>query len=199
MEQNIGQDALLDAGSDTLYIFGPMSHGTHVAGISAGTGGGTKYRGVAYNVELSSFETRNSLLLDAFSYISTISLVNKPFVVNMSFGSHNGAHDGSTLDNMAIDILNGPGKIFVGAAGNNGMYASNFHLDKNFSQSTNDTLKTVVGFTSNIDDLFGQTLVMWGSHSSDFAVALRLVDNNYNILYETPFDSNSNLLFMIRL
>ncbi len=186
----IGQDALLDAGSDTLYIFGPMSHGTHVAGISAGTGGGTKYRGVAYNAELVLVSLKLGIpsLLDAFSYISNYaSLVNKPFVVNMSFGSHNGAHDGSTLDNMAIDILNGPGKIFVGAAGNNGMYASNFHLDKNFSQSTNDTLKTVVGFTSNIDDLFGQTLVMWGSHSSDFAVALRLVDNNYNILYETPF------------
>ena len=40
--------ALLDAQSDTAGLYDYAYHGSHVAGIAAGSGGGTKYRGVAY-------------------------------------------------------------------------------------------------------------------------------------------------------
>ncbi len=198
----VGKDNLLAAGSDTLYVFGPSSHGTHVAGIAGGSGAGTLHRGAAHESELIFISLRRDApsLIDAFSYIANYAAsVNKPFVVNMSFGSHLGPHDGTSLKNLGIDILHGPGKIFVGSAGNNGTVItgglSTFHLDKDFNDTPGDTLKTVVNFV-NINDIFGQTLSMWGSENSDFSVALRLVDNSDSTLYQTPFYHSLNEPFI---
>lgn len=195
----VGQNALLAAACDTLYVFGPSSHGTHVGGIAGGSGGGTQHRGAAFESELIFISLRRDApsLIDAFSYVANYAAsVNKPFVVNMSFGSHLGPHDGTDMKNLGIDILHGPGKIFVGSAGNNGTSAtssglSTFHLDKDFAVTPDDTLKTVVNFV-NISGGFGQTLSMWGSEYSDFSVALRLVDNSDSTLYETPFFHSAN-------
>jgi len=199
----IGSNALLAAGSDTLYVFGYSSHGSHVGGIAGGSGAGTEHRGAAYESELIFISLRRDApsLIDAFSYVANYAAAaNKPFVVNMSFGSHLGPHDGSSLKNLGIDILHGPGKVFVGSAGNNGTSATNnnlstFHLDKDFSATPDDTLKTVVNFV-NINDMFGQTLSMWGSALSDFSVALRLVDNTDSTLLETPFYHSLNEPFI---
>lgn len=185
----IGHQQLLAAGTDTTYVFGPISHGTHVAGIAGGSGGGTIYKGAAPEAELIFVSLRRDApsLIDAFSYITNYAAsVGKPFVVNMSFGSHLGPHDGTSLKNLGIDILHGPGKVFVGSAGNNGGGNSRFHLERDFSLTPGDTLKSVVGF-ANVDDMFGQTLSMWGSANSDFSVALRLVDNSNQLIYETPY------------
>jgi len=184
-----GVQQLLAAQSDTNYVFGYSSHGTHVAGIAGGGGAGTIHRGVAIESELIFVSLRRDApsLIDAFTYIADYaSAVGKPFVVNMSFGSHLGPHDGTDLKNQGIDLMHGPGRIFVGSAGNNGGSNSKFHLDKDFAQSPGDTLKTVVHF-ANQTGQFGQTLSMWGSPLSDFSVALRVVDGANNTLFETPF------------
>lgn len=189
-----GVSDILSAGSDTNYVFGYMSHGTHVAGIAGGAGGGTKYTGAAPEADLIfiSLKRDAASLIDAFSYITNYAAsVNKPYVVNMSFGSHLGPHDGSSLKNYAIDILNGPGKVFVGSAGNNGTTSSPFHLDHDFTQTIDDTLLTVVGFDSQPDQ-FGQTLSMWGSAYSDFSVSVLLANSSNQTVHETPFYSSIN-------
>lgn len=183
----LGPDELLNAEQDTLYVFGPGSHATHVAGIAGGSGSGVINYGAAPDAELVFISLRRDAasLTDAFAYITNYAAsVNKPYVVNMSFGSHVGPHDGSSLENYAINILHGPGKIFVGSAGNNG--SNNFHLDKNFAENS-DTLKTVVNFSSGIEDSFGQTMTMWGSAFSSFSASLMLVDNFNATVFETPF------------
>ena len=185
----IGKDELLLAGSDTLYVFGYTSHGTHVGGIAAGTGAGTPFGGVAYDSEIIFISLRRDApsLVDAFSYLIDYSeSVNKPFVVNMSFGSHLGPHDGTCLKNQAIDAMHGVGKVFVGSAGNNGPTQPKFHIDKDFNENPADTLITVVEF-ANVTDMFGQTLSMWGSENSSFEVSLKLVDASLNEIYQTPF------------
>jgi len=182
-----GSEALLEAQEDTLYVFGPGSHGTHVAGIAGGSGSGVIDYGAAPDAELLFISLRRDApsLIDAFSYVTNYAAsVNKPYVVNMSFGSHLGPHDGTSLKNYGIDILNGPGKIFVGSAGNNG--GNLFHLDRDFSEN-NDTLKTVVNFDTSHPESFGQTLTMWGSAYSDFSASLMLVDASNNIIYESPY------------
>ena len=183
----IGEQELLAAKEDTAYVFGPMSHGTHVAGIAGGNGAGTDHVGIAPESELIFISLRRDApsLIDAFHYVSNYAAsVNKPFVVNMSFGSHIGPHDGSSLKNLAIDILAGKGRVFVGSAGNNG--DNLFHIRRDFSHNP-DTLKTVVSFISGLEEYFGQTLSMWGSPISSFSVALRLVDNTNQTILETPF------------
>jgi minor extracellular serine protease Vpr len=185
----VGAQQLLAAQCDTNYVFGYSSHGTHVAGIAGGSAAGTDHMGVAFESELIFVSLRRDApsLIDAFTWIADhAQSVGKPFVVNMSFGSHLGPHDGTDLKNQGIDLLHGPGRVFVGSAGNNGGSASKFHLEKDFNATPGDTLKTVVHFANNTGQ-FGQTLSMWGSPLSDFSVALRIVDAANNTLFETPF------------
>ncbi len=195
----IGEQQLLAIQSDTHYVFGYSSHGTHVGGIAGGAGAGTEHIGVAFESELLFVSLRRDApsLIDAFTWVADYAQsVGKPFVINMSFGSHLGPHDGSDLKNKGIDQLHGPGRIFVGSAGNNGGSNSRFHLDKDFSASPGDTLKTVVHFASQPDQ-FGQTLSMWGSEYSDFSVALRLVNAADSTIFETPFYHSQQEPFLI--
>lgn len=183
----VGSAALLSAQEDTLYVFGPGSHGTHVAGIAGGSGSGQIAYGVAPDAELIFISLKRDApsLIDGFNYIKDYAeSQGKPWVVNMSFGSHLGPHDGSSLKNIGIDNLHGPGAIFVGSAGNNGN--NNFHLDRDFTEET-DTLYTVVNFNNSIAESFGQTLSMWGSETSSFKVALRFTDAGNNTIHQTPF------------
>lgn len=192
----IGQEDLLRAGNDTLYHFGPISHGTHVAGIAGGNGAGTNHKGAAPDAELIFISLRRdaSSFVDAIHYVSDYALsVQKPFVINMSFGGHLGPHDGSSLDNYAMDQMTGPGQIFVGSAGNNGF--QQFHLDHDFNAESNDTLYTVVDFAGGAD-IFGQTVAIWGSENSEFRASFMVTDGANNILGETPFFSTQENLSM---
>jgi len=184
----VGQNELLAAQEDTLYVFGPGSHGTHVGGIAGGAGAGTDAVGIAPESELIFISLRRDApsLIDAFNYIKTYAeSVSKPFVINMSFGSHRGPHDGTDLKNLGIDALAGSGSIFVGSAGNNGN--NDFHLQRDFNVIS-DTLYTVVDFMYGVNpEYFGQTLSMWGSENSDFSVSLKFVDGNNNLVLQTPF------------
>ncbi len=190
------KEALLNAKEDTLYVFGPGSHGTHVAGIAAGAGAGTNKIGMAPESELIFISLRRDAvsLIDAYHYISQYAKsVNKPFVVNMSFGNHLGPHDGTTLENIGIDAFAGKGRILVGSAGNNGN--NNFHLQHQF-KNNNDTLKTVVNFATGLAEYYGQTLSMWSSKNTHFSLRLRLMLNNQTEVLKTIwFNSNKDTVF----
>jgi minor extracellular serine protease Vpr len=183
-------EELQNAKSDTLYHFGYISHGTHVGGIAGGGGAGKKYMGVAPESDLIFISLRRDAtsLLDAFTYIKDYAKsVKMPFVINMSFGSHLGPHDGSSLENRGIDSLAGPGRIFVGSAGNNG--DANFHIKHQFPKD-GDTLRSIVNFTF-VPEYFGQTLSMWGSKGSQFALRIKLIGPNNQTMFTSPL-YNSN-------
>ena len=112
-------------------------HGTHVAGIAAGDGsigvGYGEYSGIAPMADLvvvkatrdaegQNFITSDKLL--ALTFVDSIaSMLGKPYVVNLSLGSHYGAHDGTSPAERFIDNLVGPGipgKVIVTVAGNEG-------------------------------------------------------------------------------
>jgi minor extracellular serine protease Vpr len=186
-----GMQELLAAQEDTLYVFGPGSHGTHVAGIAGGSGAGLQYKGIAPESELIfiSLLRETPSLIDAFNYVADYAAsVEKPFVINMSFGNHLGPHDGTLLEQKAMDMMAGKGKVFVGSAGNNGDIA--FHVKGTFADST-DTLKTVVNFGS-VPDMFGQVLSMWSSPNTNFSVKLMAVAANNETVFETPYYHSYN-------
>ncbi|RPH89840.1 MAG: hypothetical protein EHM72_19835, partial [Calditrichaeota bacterium] len=112
-------------------------HGSHVAGIAAGDGSETAvfgtYAGVAPAADLvvvkatRDQEGKEFLIADqmiALSFIDSVAqLAGKPYVANLSFGGHNGAHDGTSATERFIDALVGPGisgKAVVTVAGNDG-------------------------------------------------------------------------------
>ena len=161
------------------------SHGTHVAGIAAGGGFGnsSQYKGVASaaDIVLVSTDTNNlnpytfpSKVIDGIDVIFNYSSsVNKPSVINMSLGSHIGPHNGTSVFDQFCDNIIGPGKILVGAAGNEG--ATPLHLSYSFN--TVDTLFwTCIGYESGPSE--GTTIIdIWGEPNRNFGIGLFLADS----------------------
>jgi subtilisin family serine protease len=125
-------------GSGTLSFANADGHGSHTLGIAAGDGSATgngqppfQFVGVAPGADLVSvkiFEEPGAPFCsvcnagDALIFIDDqATAAGRPYVVNMSFGSHFGGHDGSDIDEFLVDTLTGPGmagRAAVKSAGN---------------------------------------------------------------------------------
>ncbi|OQY28298.1 MAG: hypothetical protein B6244_07790 [Candidatus Cloacimonetes bacterium 4572_55] len=112
-------------------------HGTHVAGTAAGNGRAPNpnadYTGIAPKADIIFVNSgcpgvfSDTWVIDATNYIFTkAQALGKPAVINMSFGGHDGPHDGTSLYEQMLTEMTGPGKILVIAAGNEG--ANPLHL-----------------------------------------------------------------------
>lgn len=127
---------------NTLY------HGTHVAGIAAGADRRTAYYGVApgADIVLVSYKNSSASVVDAVKYIFNYAdQLGRPCVVNLSLSSNNGPHDGTSDTDVAFDAMTGPGRIVVGAAGNEGR--RRIHVSKALT-SSNPSLQAMVDFSS---------------------------------------------------
>ncbi len=165
------------------------THGMHVAGIAAGSGAGAgdstnrKYRGMAFASDMvlvgitpaqnAWTSTGMSDIIDGMNYVySYAASVQKPSVVNLSWGCPVGPHDGQSLFSQACDGLTGPGKIFVLSGGNNGR--NKIHHNKTFTPADTmlntlfDFPVTPVGKKSWID--------IWGETGQNISVQLSLYD-----------------------
>ena len=110
----------------------PNGHGTHVASIAAGNGGGTKYIGMAPKATLviarvtrdASGTIDNGDTLDGASFVfDRAAALNMPLAANFSLGTDFGPHDGNTLWEQTIASYAGPnqpGHAVVAAMGNSG-------------------------------------------------------------------------------
>lgn len=133
-------------------------HGTHVASIAAGDGSASNgtYTGVAPEAELiivkagdESFESDH--VIDAITYIrEKATALGKPFVINISLGGHDGAHDGTRPEEVAIDaeLDNASGRQIVIAAGNEGV--DSIHAGGTVTQGGQSVIKLVIpSYTPN--------------------------------------------------
>ncbi|MEK7316749.1 MAG: S8 family serine peptidase [Candidatus Eisenbacteria bacterium] len=126
--------AEIDAG--TAVSLDEAGHGTHVSGIAAGNGragvaglDALRYVGVApeaslcvVKVDFSEPQGASAAdIVDAVAYVfAKAAILGMPAVVNLSLGTQEGPHDGtSPLDEM-LEAMAGPGRIIVAAAGNEG-------------------------------------------------------------------------------
>jgi subtilisin family serine protease len=113
------------------------THGSHTAGIAAGSGGTMgRYIGIAPDadivlVEVSANGTDADFIKGIRYIFDYAQSVSKPAVVNISFGHHMGPHNGNSSFDKQLDALTGAGRIVVGAAGNEGN--NNIHAKHNFS------------------------------------------------------------------
>ncbi|MEM9462571.1 MAG: S8 family serine peptidase [Myxococcota bacterium] len=120
-----GADEL--AADDCPHVADQSEHGTHVTGIAAGSiVEGVPYYGIAPDADIAfaNYSTEGELstsLCDAVAWIFSVAKERgQPAVINMSLGTHQGPHDGSSLADACLDNLVGPGQIVVAAAGNEG-------------------------------------------------------------------------------
>jgi len=182
------QSAILSAQRDRANA----SHGTHVAGIAAGAGGGasTTYTGVASKADLVFVSTNMTDLgiLEGIEYIQNYaSSVGKPCVINMSLGKHIGAHDGTSIfDKLCDSFFVGEGRILVGAAGNEG--GDNLYLGKTYT-TTDTTLYTFVRFPSASNQTNGQTIIdIWGEVGDNFFAGVYIYNTSTDVFEDaTPY------------
>lgn len=190
----VGSSAILNKMRDTVNV----SHGTHVAGTASGTGTGdpSLLRGIAPDSEIvlvSNFDKVNATdnnYIDAISYIKNYAKeVNKPAVINMSFGREIGPHDGTTIEEKAInEIANNKGLVLVAAAGNDGGMKN--HALLSFSSNDPKYLITDVKKLENqpqsIDDI---TLIDIWSQNTGLSGAFDIQIGIYNLISKTIVSS----------
>lgn len=186
-----------------------QTHGTWVAGMAAGSGYGgnpthRRFRGMAYeadmvlvgvrrdSIEQDWLEGSFSDFIDGINYIyNYANSVGKPCVVNVSWGSQSGPHDGTTLFNEACNNLTGAGKILVMSAGNEG--EEKIHLAKTFTP-TDTILSTFLSFNPTN---YKRTWVdVWGDPGENFCGKVTLYNGltpgnacNYKCLNNTVTDT----------
>lgn len=194
------QAALLAAKTDDTT----ENHGTHTSGIAAGSGGfiNSSYVGIAPHADIVMVGgdiNSDVKIADAIAYIQNYAAsVGKPSVINMSFGTNKGPHDGTSMFDQYADAAIAPGKLLVSAAGNDGE-ANNF-IGHSFT-GTDTTLSTFFIFnTSTSHILNGSGFVdIWGVPNQNFTVVVSL----YNFatgLYEDQshfqIPANINAVFL---
>lgn len=171
---------MMAAGTDDIAA----THGTHVASIAAGcgapSGDGANFKGIAKGADIVLVPAimDDSYILDAIQYIySYAQSVNKPCVINMSFGSMLGPHDGT--DNYERFLTSFVAQhtdsiALVASAGNSG--ENSVHLEKHFSPE--DTLVATRLLYDFLQHNNGKVDV-WGD--KNFSVALSLVSTTTNM------------------
>ncbi len=196
--------------ADSLSIISQIdndgSHGTHVAGIASGSGYTSTnliHKGVAHEAELvfvKILHTNDSLgksalgdaivanptIIDAYNYIFNYAKAQgKPAVINLSWGSHTGPHDGTSLFDRAVEqMVAEPGHVVIGANGNNGRDEMHFRHD--FSQSF-DTIRTIPYERSRGWRSTESVYVdIWGSANKPFQMRAHFYDSAKNKLSSTP-------------
>ncbi|MCR5077741.1 MAG: S8 family serine peptidase [Prevotella sp.] len=144
----VGQDALLQTGHPLDGL--TQTHGTHTAGIAAGSGAEgngvvSPYRGMAYDADLvlvANATGNNAALIDSADYYkftyATDALGFKyifdyadrhqlPCVINFSEGGNEDLHGYDQLYYELLDRLTGPGHIIVSSAGNDAGHINYIH------------------------------------------------------------------------
>lgn len=183
---------LATAGSDTANIYSYNTHGTHVAGITGGSGIGLPYRGFAFESEFlfTTFLIDAASVIDAFNWMkSKADASGKRLVINMSWGLYYmGTLDGNSLLSQAISQLADQGVVFVSSAGNNGNV--NFHIKKVFN---NDSFSSVINFYDyNANQyMWGQSISMWGEQNANFSTGIAVYNSSNVLLASSPLYSTS--------
>lgn len=151
-------------------------HATHVAGILAGSYFENGYQGIATDAEMVVTTSELSdvgLLAGAEDIIEYAKSVGKPAVINLSVGSYNGAHDGTSLFSQYIDML-GEEAIICLAAGNEGTHTNTLQFDFTPEKLS---VKTRLGNRSyNQHDMYGMTDI-WSADSSRISIRPFIFDD----------------------
>jgi subtilisin family serine protease len=150
-----------------------VGHGTAVAGVAAGNGAssGGREKGVAPEAEIVVVKlgqgSRTVDLMRALKFVADIAGdKNRPFAVNISYGTNEGAHDDNSLFEQFVDeIATLPRMSIVVAAGNEGTAGHHFSGTLPTGQSE------VVDFTVG-GGLTRLYVVMWKDFTDEFTVEI---------------------------
>jgi minor extracellular serine protease Vpr len=163
--------------ADSMFGLGSDGHGTLMASYAAGADWASPYYGVAPDVTIAGVKMGNTdqAIIDGLDWIFSIAdSLGLPCVVNMSLGSPEGPHDGSSLVDRAIDSVSGAGRIVVGAIGNDGSKREHVQITVAAGQSQG-TWVTTVPYTS---PWYAAEIEMWGDSGKSFTASFYVIDSS---------------------
>lgn len=155
-------------------------HGTMMASIAAGSERTYDFYGMAPDAMIAAvmYSTQISNISDGISWIFSLAdSLDVPCVINLSIGISYGPHDGTSLFDSFVDSVSGPGRIVVGAAGNdyNRRTHSQFKLAPNDSQGTWLAPKLA---SSGSDTFYNSGIDIWGEKSKFFSIQPLFIDTS---------------------
>lgn len=158
-------------------------HGTHVANTLAGGYKGNDYYGMAPDADIVGCTARlydAGLLSACEDIVEYAKSVNKPAVINLSVGSYNGPHDGSSLFCRYMDLL-AEDAIVCLSSGNEGEKPGHFRA--HFSADYPSHRTRYISNTWMQYDMVGMTDA-WSHDSRCVKARLVIFDNNpYDACY----------------
>lgn len=158
------------------------SHGTHVAAIAAGSDHieSDRFIGMAPDAEIvlvsfKSDEDASVNVSNAIAYIFDYAeSQGKPCVINLSLGTQDGPHDGTSPFDRIADSLQGPGRIIVGSAGN--------HRTNKFHAQGSSTFKSFIDFRQSITTAnAGGNIDVWSDEGQDIEVSILVYNVNTGV------------------
>lgn len=163
-------------------------HATHVCGILAGGGAGTPYSGIATDADIVvtvSTLTEVGLLAGVEDIIDYAKEAGKPAVINISVGSYNGAHDGSSLFSQYLDMC-ADDAIIVLSAGNEGRHYNS--LITSFDQERPSAAFHLGNTAWDEFHMYGATEI-WSGTDAPLSISLGLYDTNVKsvVRWDEPF------------
>lgn len=200
--------------SEILNVFDEDgTHGTHVAGIAAGSGfksPNLSYAGVAPMSELvfvgikyqndsingsalGDYLIANNAIIDGFDYVFRYAdSMNKPAVCNLSWGMHTGPHDGTSLFDIALeDLINTPnsktgrkeGRALVGANGNSARDEMHVKI------VLNDDSAATLAMDRSRTNFPNENVYcdFWADKNSNVFYQIQLIDSQDRVIIETDF------------
>lgn len=169
------KNLIRELGTDNEFGTSGEQHGTHVAGIAAGSGLiSDKYIGIAPEAELVfvSTDMTDKGIAEGIEYIFDYAdSEGKPCVINISIGGHFGPHDGSSIFDQVTEQLIGDGKIIVGSAGNEGN-------DFIHTSTVNNSGNELITFVSNQQGKpqVNSNIDIWGEEGQSIDVEVGIYD-----------------------
>ncbi|MDE6381906.1 MAG: S8 family serine peptidase [Muribaculaceae bacterium] len=163
-----------------------MFHGTHVANIIAGGYRGNPYSGMAPDAEIVAATSKlydAGILSACEDIVDYARSVGKPAVINLSLGSYNGPHDGSSLFCRYLDLI-GEEAIVCIAAGNEADDSHSYIMD--FSEESRSWRARLHSRDGSQFSMYGMTDV-WSRDSRPVGVRALVYDlSNGTCVYESP-------------
>lgn len=157
---------------ERLDFSDPIGHGTAIAGICAGNGRSSGYTGIAPACELLIVKlginegyARSTDIMRGLKYIKDMAeSVSKPVAVNISYGTNDGSHDGSSLlEEFINEVADDTVCSICIASGNEG--ASGHHYRGDFND--NEPVRFNIG--RNIKTMY---MSIWKSFTDDAGIIL---------------------------
>jgi subtilisin family serine protease len=209
MDNTYGIECLSkDIQNHTCPSIDDNGHGTHVAAIAAGRG--YYYHGIApdsslivvkvspssdneeYTPSLEEYSAFSTAVLDAMAYIfKKADALGMNAVINLSMGTHFGAHDDTSLLEQAMDqyVLENAGHVIVAAAGNE-RHQSDDYISSVHAGASLDDQECRYEFMQKSSKVHGAVIDIWGSDVSDLAFGIGV--NTYDAYEQSELVSSGN-------